>query len=163
MMNGHRCTTVLLIGLTIGCAGWKPRLLSSPVTPQREERSADVVREFELRRDAAQLQAALDRWHQGDAHRCETMLAALVARRPNYLEARLRLAEVLWARNDTAAEEQLRAVLQQEPNRAEAHHALALLLEATGRIDEARGHLATACQLEPHDELYRQTWDALAD
>jgi Flp pilus assembly protein TadD len=145
-----------------GCAGWQPHTASSPTGSQRERRADEVVRDFEARRDAAQLQAALDRWRQGDAPGSAAMLAALVERRPDWCEARMRLADVLWSLSDPAAEAQLRAVIEREPERAEAYHALALVLEATGRLDEARSHLERACQLAPHDELYRQTRDALA-
>jgi Flp pilus assembly protein TadD len=90
------------------------------------------------------------------------MLASIVSRRPDYADARLRLAEILWSRNDSGAEQHLRAVLQAQPDRAEAHHALALVLDGTGRSDKARQHLTKATELEPANEVYRQTIDSLA-
>src|SRR5439155_2083716 len=128
----------------------------------REQRAAQAVHEFEQRRDAAQLSAALDRWKQGDAATAEAMLIAIIRRRPESYDARMRLAEILWSRSDIAAEPHLRAVLEAEPNRAEAHHALGLLLDGTGRSDEARQHLTKAEELEPDNEIYRTTCESLA-
>jgi len=147
--------------LTSGCAGWKQNTQKT-VTDQREDRAADAVRNFENRRDAAQLEAALDRWRQGNTAMAESMLASIVKRRPDNYDARVRLAELLWSRSDAAAEPHLRAVLEAQPNRAEAHHALGLLLDGTGRADEAREHLAKAAELEPENEIYRTTYESLA-
>jgi Flp pilus assembly protein TadD len=144
-----------------GCAGWKDRLQPQSVTADREARAAEAVRSFEEHRDAAQLEAALQRWKQGDVQQAEASLAAIVGRRPDHADARMRLAELLWSRGDASAETHLRAVLEMQPNRAEAHHALGLLLDATGRGSEARQHLARASELEPDNEVYRLTRDSL--
>ena len=145
-----------------GCAGWKQKVKKSDSSDNREERAAEAVRSFEEHRDAAQLSAALDRWKQGDTAMAESALAAIIKRRPNYNEARMRLAEILWSRGDSAAELHLRTVLETEPNRAEAHHALGLLLDDTGRAGEAHQHLTKAAELEPNNEIYRTTWESLA-
>jgi Flp pilus assembly protein TadD len=158
-MKPPRLLVVAILMSSYGCAGWKG-LRSAPgtVTPQREERQAETVRDFEDRRDNAQLRAALDRWQQGDAAGCEAMLTAIVKRRPDYTDARLQLGQVLLARGDAAdAEVHLRAVLEQQPELAEAHHALALALDATGRSAEASQHLAKAAELEPDNEVYQLT------
>jgi Flp pilus assembly protein TadD len=152
-----------IVGLAalVGCAAWKDKVQPPTTSQTREEREAEVVREFEQRRDLAQLQAAIDRWKLGNASRAEAMLTAIVNRRPDCLEARLRLAEILWSRGDPAAETHLRAVLQSQPDQAEAHHALGLLLDATGRGEEASYHLAKAAEMEPANEVYRLTCDSL--
>jgi Tfp pilus assembly protein PilF len=148
--------------LTAGCAGWKRNLAALTAMPERKEREAEAVRSFEQHRDTAQLQAALDRWHQGDVSGCEARLAALVERRPDFSDARLRLGEALAARGEAAkAEAQFRAVLEREPNRAEAHHAIGLLLDAVGKTEESRQHLARAVELEPENEVYQETRNAL--
>jgi len=150
----------LLLG---GCAGWKSNLVAPPVTPERLERKADVVQAFEARRDAAALEAALDRWRSGDAAGCEARLRAILQRRPDDLEVRLRLGEVLAARgNADGAERELRAVLEKQPERAEVRHALGLVLVAAGRVDEARPQLARAAELEPENEIYRASLESLA-
>ena len=154
----------MLVGMIVsaaGCAGWESRLLPGPVTPQREARKSEAVQSFESHRDAAQVSAALDRWRLGDTQGCEAMLTSVVARCPDYADARLQLGQVLWARGEaSAAEPHLRAVLDAQPDRAEAHHALGLLLDGTGRADEARKHFARAVELEPDNEVYQLTRDS---
>jgi Tfp pilus assembly protein PilF len=145
-----------------GCAGWKQKVKKPDITESREERTAEAVRSFEARRDAAQLSAALDRWKQGDVAAAEAMLTAIIRRRPDSNDARLRLAEILWSRGEIAAETHLRAVIESEPGRAEAHHSLGLLLDGTGRPDEARQHLSKAAELDPENEIYRTTCESLA-
>src|SRR3954451_5142116 len=88
-----------------GCAGWKNYLQLPKPGPSREERAAEAVKSFEEHRDTAQLEAALDRWNQGDAARAEAMLTVIVNRRPDHVEARMRLGEMLWSRGDAAAAE----------------------------------------------------------
>jgi Tfp pilus assembly protein PilF len=166
-MSGTRVGSALVLVVVCwfagaGCAGWKQKVKKPDPSDNREERAAEAVRAFEERRDAAQLSAALDRWKQGDTAMAESALAAIIRRRPDYNEARMRLAEILWSRGDIAAELHLRAVLETDPNRAEAHHALGLLLDDTGRPDEARQHLAKAAELEPDNEIYRTTRESLA-
>ncbi len=157
----HLCMLAMAAALS-GCAGWREKLNPSPTVSQtREERAADAVREFEERRDAAQLAAAIERIEQGDTPRAETMLESIVKRRPTCIPARLRLAEILWLRNDIAAETHLRAALEADASHAEAHHTLGLVLDATGRTDEARKYFARATQIEPENEVYRVTADSL--
>jgi len=144
-----------------GCAGLKSRVASDAVGPQRAARREEAVREFEQRRDVAQLQAALDRWQQQDFAQAEALTTALVTRRPDFAEARLRLGEMLLSRGEAAAAEtHLRAALKAEPQRADVHHCLGLALAAAGRSEEARTHFAGAAQLEPDNEIYHQTHDS---
>jgi Tfp pilus assembly protein PilF len=161
----HRWAVVwpsICLCIATGCAGWKQKVQKPNLSNNREDRATDAVRSFEERRDAAQLGAALDRWKQGDIATAEASLAAIIRRRPDCNDARMRLAEILWSHNDASAEPHLRAVLQTEPNRAEAHHALGLLLDGTGRAEEARHHLSKAAELEPENEIYRTTCESLA-
>jgi Tfp pilus assembly protein PilF len=136
--------------LLAGCAGWREQV-STPGPTGTDERTAHreaVVQSFEQHRDAMQLQAALDRFEQGDDAGCEERLTTLVQRRPDYLPARLRLAEILWSRgNAAAAEEHYQAVLAIDPGHAEAHHGLGTLLEAEGRTGEAAAHFARSAEL----------------
>lgn len=155
-MKRHLLVGALLL-VASGCAGWPKRMDSRGQAPYREQRAEDVIRDFEQRRDEAQYQAAIDRWRQGDATRAEAQLAALVARRPDFEEARLRLAEILWARNEMSAEQHFRAVVAGREASAEAHHGLGLMLDATGRREEALRHWQRAAALEPAHEAYRAT------
>jgi Flp pilus assembly protein TadD len=157
----RRFVLLSLVVIIAGCAGWESRLIAPAVTPKREERKSEAVRTFETHRDAAQVSAAIDRWRNGDVTGCEAMLESVVARVPDYADARLQLGQVLWSRgNAAAAEPHLRAVLESQPDRAEAHHALGLLLDGTGRADEARQHHARAADIEPANEVYRLTCDS---
>jgi predicted Zn-dependent protease len=153
---------VVVAVTTVGCAGFREKINSPGVTASRVERSAQMVHDFEERRDAAQLAAALDRLNQGDAARAESMLAALVKRRPDFSDARLHLAEILWSHGDASAEQHLRAILESHPNRPDVHHTLGLLLSATNREGEARHHLSKATELEPENEVFRATYESLA-
>lgn len=153
-------TLGLALVLAGGCAGWRSTAVSPADAAPRVRQSAvvrdAVVRDFEQRRDAAQLAAALDRWQQGDPAAARAMLMSLVERRPDHFEARLRLGELLWSEGDgPAAEDQLRAALALRPEAAEAHHALGLVLWGTGRQAEGRHHLEKAAALAPDNEAYR--------
>jgi predicted Zn-dependent protease len=152
---------LLFAGSTMGCAAWRQKMNEPGISQTREERAAAAVREFEDRRDTAQLAAALERFEQGDTDRAEAMLSSIVNRRPDLSAARLRLAEILWSKNDPAAEDHLRAILDREDSNAEAHHALGLVLAATDRPAEAQRHLKRASELAPDNEIFRQTIDTL--
>ena len=148
-----------LLALMLGCAGWQQQLTpsQSKAEPTRQARASDAIKEFEQRRDAAQYQAALDRCRQGDLLRAESLLSSLVGRQPEFYEARLRLAELLSARGDPAAEAHFQAVLAAQPARAEAHHAFGLFLNSQGRSAAARDHLAQATSLDPQNEIFKIT------
>jgi predicted Zn-dependent protease len=143
--------------LLCGCAGWRQFADPSSTSEEREARAAEAIRQFESQRDAAQFHAALDRWRQGDLAKAESMFAALVARRPEFWEARLRLAEILASRGDSAAESHYTAVLAANPNHAEAHHGLGVFLDSMNRMAEAEQHLQQAAELEPENAVYQTT------
>jgi len=163
MVNTKSSTAVWILALTAsvalaGCANWRPRA-DAPATlsDARQQRHAVAVKAFEEQRDQAQLQAALDRWEQGDVAGCEQRLRHLVARRPDYCDAHLQLAELAWSCDNAAqAEAEYRLALELGPDRPDVHHALGMLLQATGKADQAQSHLARAAQLDPQHELYQQ-------
>ena len=139
-----------------GCATWREHFTSPGVTEQREQRHTEALQSFEKHRDEAQLAAAIDRFQQGDLAGCRERLISLVERRPELHEARLRLAEVCWGLDDPAAAEQhFQALLNAQPDHAEGHHGLGMLLIAVGRFDEAQPHLRRAAELDPENEIYR--------
>lgn len=147
--------SLLGLGLAAGCAGWRSAGQSETSASVRQ-RQAAILNDFEQRRDAAQLAAAMDRWQQGDARAARAMLTDLVERRPDHFEARLRLGELLWSEGDgPSAESQLREALALMPQAAEAHHALGLVLWGTGRQAEGQHHLQRAAELAPDNEAYR--------
>jgi Flp pilus assembly protein TadD len=59
------------------------------------------------------------------------------------------------------AREEFRAVVERAPVNDFAHFCLGRSLEKTGRPDEARRHLALACNLRPDRADYRAYWDRL--
>ena len=150
-------------GILPGCAAWRGRLPTADVAQQRQVREADAVKLFEAHRDEAQLQAALDRWAQGDPAGCETRLRALVNRHPGDNQVRLHLAELLWSQGAAReAESELQQVLAAEPASGAAHHLMGMVLAENGRQDEARGHLALATSLDPENAVFRQTLESLS-
>jgi Flp pilus assembly protein TadD len=120
------------------------------------ERKEHAVAAFEKQRDKAQVQAAVNCWERGEMQKGLAMLEAIVQRNPADVTARLRLAEIHASQNDfAAATAHLAECLRVEPNLAEAHHNLGLILSETpGQEQQARTHLQRACELEPDNELY---------
>jgi Tfp pilus assembly protein PilF len=148
----------LLVSSLTGCASWRPTSKNDkPVAEVRQVRQAAALQAFEQQREAAQLQAALDRWQQGDIAGCETRLRSLVQRRPQSCDPHVHLAELAWSyENAEEAIGEYRAALAIAPNRADVHHALGLVLEAVGRPAEAQHHLAQAAKLDPKSDLDRE-------
>ena len=124
-------TTTLLVS---GCVNWPGRPgAKATLGESRQERRSAAVQAFEEQRDRAELEAADDRWNQGDVAGCEGRLRAILARRPDDVEAHVRLAELAWANEDHAqAEAEYHAALRLPPERADVEHALGLVLQATG-------------------------------
>ena len=59
------------------------------------------------------------------------------------------------------ASEEFKAVVERAPVNDFAHFCLGRSLEKTGRWNEARRHLALACNLRPDRADYRVYWDRL--
>jgi Tfp pilus assembly protein PilF len=158
----HRSILLFVFGLALmgsGCAAWKPPLGNAPagqVADTGASRHAAAVQAFEEQRDRALLDAAIDRWNQGDIAGCESRLRTVLSRRPSDIKAHVLLAELAWSQNDPAvAEAEYLAAIQLAPDRPDLEHALALILEATGRLPEAASHRTRAASLDPRNELYR--------
>jgi len=153
----------MLLACLAGCTAIDKQLASLPddVAPVRAEREEEVVQDFERTRDTALYQAALARWRAGDSVASESLLMRLLQRNDQHREARLLLADLYVATNKpNAAEEQLRLLIRRMPNDAQVHHSLGLLLESTGRTEEAVTHLQKAAELAPDNELYALSHDA---
>jgi Tfp pilus assembly protein PilF len=147
---------VVLVSTLSGCANWRPQAKEATLSDARQARHAMAVQAFEQQRDEAQLKAALDRWQQGDIAGCESRLRNLVQRRPEYCDPHVHLAELAWSHdNADEAISEFRAALALVPQRADVHHALGLILEATGQLAEAQHHLTQAATLDPTSDLYR--------
>jgi tetratricopeptide (TPR) repeat protein len=128
---------MLLLTIAEGCAQ-----ISSPLAPDvavpRVERAEEAVRAFEAERDRAQFQAAMSSWHQADAGGCRESLEALLARNPRHREGCLLYAELSLAESKPGdAVDMVKALIEDNPGDAEAFSTLGMLLEATGRTEEA--------------------------
>ncbi len=144
----------LLVSGCAGLRGVKPD--SAPTEQTSQQRQAAMIADFEKRRDQAQLEAALNRWREGNAAACEQGLRQLVESRPEFVEARVQLGEWLLMQEDMAgARAQIMEALRLNPNHAAAHHSLGLVLEATGEAGEAQGAFQRALELEPENGLYQ--------
>lgn len=118
--------------------------------PRRQERKEDAIASFEAHRQAAQLQAALNRFREGNEAACYQQIVSLVEQYPQNVDARLQLAELHLLRGELAsAEEQIRAALALSPQRGELHDCLGRILEASSRPDESSAAFAQAQHLEP--------------
>jgi Flp pilus assembly protein TadD len=92
---------VAVLALTAGCAGLDvPDPPVADITQKRQERSEQALREFETKRDLAELESALADWNQGDLAACKETLQRLLKRNPNHEEARLLMAEACRADGD---------------------------------------------------------------
>ena len=93
-----------LLAPAAGCAVLDlPELPVADIAQKRQQRTEEVVREFESKRDLAELQAALAHWKQGNVEACEQGLQRLLQRNPDHREARLLMAEVRRADNPSQA------------------------------------------------------------
>jgi Tfp pilus assembly protein PilF len=142
--------------MTAGCTSLttlKRDMAEQP--PRRQERKEQVVATFEAQREAAQLQAALNRFSEGNHDACFQQLSNLVQTRPAFVDARLQLAELhLFRGEHQQAQQQLRAALIIAPQRAELHDCLGRALEADAQSEEALVHFQKAAEIEPANELY---------
>lgn len=153
-MNCRRCCLLFAAAAVLSAAGCttlgtlKSDMAGQP--PRRQERKEEAVAAFEAHRQAAQLQAALDRFREGNEAACYQQLAELVEQYPQNVDARLQLAELQLLRGELApAEEQIRAALALSPRRAELHDCLGRILEASSRSDESAAAFQQAAHLEP--------------
>ena len=87
---------------------------------------------------------------QGDAIGAEREFRLAVARQPQFVPARVNLADALRAQGrEPESEAELRAALALAPDNADVHHALGMALVRQRRYDEALAALARAAQLQP--------------
>jgi tetratricopeptide (TPR) repeat protein len=155
----------LLAALLSGCATL--RQMNSPeedVDVQAQKRRQETVKAFESQRDYAQMEAALSRWKSGDVKGCREGLEKLLARNPQHHEAQLLLADLMLSEQQPeAAVAQLKQTLTDDPSNARAQHTMGLVLEASGKTDEALVYFQRAAELEPKNELYALSYKTAQD
>lgn len=154
---------VMLAALCCGCVSTRPAVTKGKLPPPLSpEHKAEAITRFENQRDSAQLQAALNRWKEGNPTACERALTSLVEQRPQFVEARVQYAELLLSKNNpAAAEHQLREALRLAPDRADIHHSLAVALEAGGNFEAATESFRKAVELEPESPVYQMAVEGL--
>ncbi len=154
---GTLLAALAVVALFAGCASWKRPVPDLPdVRGERARRADDAVREFEARRERAEIEAALTAVRAGDAETARARLEQVLARNPQQTEARRLLAELhLLAANAQAAEEILKPLLPAAAGDAAISHTWGLVLDAQGKTDEARAALRRAVELEPDHPVYR--------
>ena len=158
MNSGHWLASLIVIAIGLsGCASLSgPRPAAVAKAHRTENRRQAAIQEFEARREQAELQAALNRWKEGNVPACEAALRALTQQRPQFQGAHLQLAELLLSQGDLeAAEQELRGVLAAAPDHPTAHHTLGMILEANNQPEESRKHLLRAVELDPQSDLFR--------
>jgi Flp pilus assembly protein TadD len=131
--------TLLAAALLVGCGA-------------AQKRHAEMQKQGEsLRIDLAEL------YVQKNARQAAVpLLQRILAERPLDVRARVLYGTVLRDLNlYPQAEAELRRALQIEANRSDAHAALAILLDLTGRHDEALKHHVLATRLAPGSADYR--------
>jgi tetratricopeptide (TPR) repeat protein len=154
---------LLAFALGSGCVSTSPAVTKGKPSPSMSpEHKAESIALFESQRDTAQLQAALNRWKEGNTAACERALASLVEQRPRFVEARVQYAELFLSQNNpAAAEHQLREAIGLAPGRADIHHSLAMALEAGGNSAAAAEHFRKAVELDPESPVYRMAVEGL--
>ena len=92
---------------------------------------------------------------QGDALAAERAFRVAIARQPQFVPARVNLADALRAQGREAeCEAELRAALALAPDSGDVHHALGMALARQRRYDDAIVALDRAAQLRPQDPQF---------
>ena len=149
-----------LVATALGCAGVQTSALvdtitSEGITQEREQRKDEAAQLFAQHRDRAELEAALAQWNRQDTAGCEESLERLIARNPSHCDAQLLLAEVYLAGNrPREAFEQAQRAFEAYPNETNVQYIMGLVLDATGRCDDALAYYQRAAQAEPGHEVY---------
>jgi len=154
----------LWLALICGCAGMDvPKVITNnDVAPKLKQRNEEAVRSFERQRDAAEFEAARNRWlHQNDPKGCREVLERLLARNPQHRDARLLLADLLLTENDApAAYTHAKKALDEWPNDPQVQYTMATVLDALGRTSDALGYYERASKMAPSNEAYRAAYES---
>lgn len=124
----------------------------------------EVRRNVQERRDMAEFLAAEQAFENGNYTSAKQGLILLLRRNPQHREARLLLIDLCLRNADystgTAHGE---LAVQYFPNDPEAHHALALVLDAGNRLEDAIKSYKKAVDLAPKNELYMSAYYTALD
>ena len=157
MLSTKQIATVALAWpWLVGCAATRPvKPLVEDVSKQHHDRKTEIIGSFEKKRDAAQFEAAMVRWQEGDAEGSQELVSTLLSRSPKHRGGRLLRAEFrLVEEKPELAIADIEALVDEDPDDAEAAHLLGLLLEASGRQQEALVHFERATQISPDSGVF---------
>ncbi len=150
-----------------GCFGMNwglPSMDGMAVREDRDRRGEAMVREFEARRNAVQIEAAEAALERGDHRESERIVRAVVQRDAAHRDARLLLAELLLLTGRRPeAFTQLEHALREHGDDPLVHFAMALLLDASGRPDEAQAFYARSVELNPDLATYAAAHETIPD
>lgn len=160
-----RPLVLLLLVASLGCqAAQKFKLPKNEEVARREAREAEATRRFEQRRQAIQMEVAVDAWKAGNLDRCEEVLVRLVDLDPENCRARLMLAELYLLRDQPEqSSEQMQRLTEKFPDHAHVWHMLGLAEEAQGNQQAALASYEKALQLEPENELLQASYTAAVE
>ncbi len=158
---------VAAMALLPGCSGanwWIPG--TSAAAPNEEgERTKDAMqRQFEARRSAMTIEAAEAALNRGDYKDSEQALRSVLDRDPAHRDARLLLAEVmLLTGRRPEAFTQLEHALREHGDDPRVHYAMALLLDASGRPNDARNFYSRSTELDSKFAVYTSQHSRVLD
>ncbi|MBX3414867.1 MAG: tetratricopeptide repeat protein [Pirellulales bacterium] len=147
---------VLAMSSAVGCASVS-KFPEKPTQPEisSEDRAAEVVRDFERKRDDAQYNAAAQSLRKGDLKSSQSNLEQVLARNPQHRSSRLLLAEVMVCQGQPQmAAMQLEMARKHHPDDAEIEHTLALVRDTMDQHEAALTHYRRAAELAPDNDVY---------
>ncbi len=141
--------------------------LQSPVPdvkPIRKARSAQMLKDYENRRNDAQYQAALTAWEQGNTEICRELIDTLLDRTPEHRDGRLLLVQLhLLEQELSEARTEADKLAKELPADAEVLHVQGLVCEASGDLEQAAKSYRRAVQVDPKNENYAASLAGIAD
>jgi Flp pilus assembly protein TadD len=161
MRIAYLMTIAVVAGsMLTGCAAMGiPKPKAEVKAEEERQHRAEMLEVFDKKRDAAQFQAALSRWQQGDGPGCRELIQQLLQRSPKHREARMLLAELrLVEETPQTALNDIQKLSSEYPDDAEIEHLLGLLFEASNRNDEALAHFRRAAEIDPANEVYAASY-----
>ncbi len=163
----RRAGAWVLVALLTGLAGCQSIAtrddLPKDVAPSRKARLAELTGQITRKRDSAELLSARECLQRGDPAGCQAVLAPLLKRNPDHIDARLLLAEALVAQDrGQQAIAELQLLAQQHPDHAQLQHTLGVLCENAGDLDQAKTYYDQALRCDPHNDAYRLSCESAA-
>jgi tetratricopeptide (TPR) repeat protein len=150
-----------------GCAGWNysnPMNIPEDVHVQKEDRRAEIVKTFELKRGIALLNAAQTRLRQGDDTGAREAVNQLLKLAPENLAGHLLKAELHLLHYELEeARREVAFVLEKEPQNVQALHSMGLIEEALGHTEQSAELFGKVAELAPENPLLTIDYESMID